>query len=106
MAAFISDEELKLKAGDEVVAYVHELRLQVETHKARADAAVINAEQACSLIEQKFLSLTEQFGQLEHEKQQSMATLERRAGELGQAQGKVHKLELDAVSKIFLADFF
>ncbi|CAM6117186.1 unnamed protein product [Calypogeia fissa] len=97
MAAFLTDEELRLRAGDEVVAYVHELRLQVETHKARADAAVINAEQACSLIEQKFLSLTEQFGQLEHEKQQSMATLERRAGELAQEKGKSHKLELDAI---------
>lgn len=98
MATYFSDEELKQRAGEDVVEYVHELRLQVETHKARADAAVINAEQACSLIEQKFLSLTEQFGQLEHEKQQSMATLERRSGELAQAQGKAHKLELDAVS--------
>ncbi|BBN02351.1 nucleoprotein TPR [Marchantia polymorpha subsp. ruderalis] len=97
MAAFLSDDELQRRGGDEVVAYVYELRQQLETHKARADAAVINAEQTCALIEQKFLSLTAQFAQLENEKQQSAATLERRSGELAQAQSQAHKLELDAI---------
>ncbi|BBN12065.1 nucleoprotein TPR [Marchantia polymorpha subsp. ruderalis] len=97
MAAFLSDDELQRRGGDEVVAYVYKLRQQLEIHKAQADAAVINAEQTCVLIEQKFLSLTAQFAQLENEKQQSAATLERRSGELAQAQSQAHKLELDAI---------
>ncbi|KAL3677732.1 hypothetical protein R1sor_020688 [Riccia sorocarpa] len=97
MAPFLSDEELRQRGGDDVVEYVYDLRQQLETHKARADAAVINAEQTCALIEQKFLSLTTQFTQVENEKHQSIATLERRSGELGQAQSQIHKLELDAI---------
>ncbi|KAL2641779.1 hypothetical protein R1flu_009366 [Riccia fluitans] len=97
MAPFLSDEELRQRGGEDVVEFVHDLRQQLETHKARADAAVINAEQTCALIEQKYLSVTAQFSQLENEKQQSIATLERRSGELAQAQSQVHKLELDAI---------
>lgn len=78
-------------------AFIRGLQEQVETHKARADATAINAEQTCALIEQKFLILSGQFSQLENEKEQSFATLERRSTELAQAQGQMHKLEIEAV---------
>lgn len=78
-------------------AFIRGLQEQVETHKARADATAINAEQTCALIEQKFLTLSGQFSQLENEKEQSFATLERRSTELAQAQGQIHKLEIEAV---------
>lgn len=82
-------------------AFVRALQEQVETQKARADATAINAEQTCALIEQKFLILSGQFSQLENEKEQSFATLERRSTELAQAQGQIHKLEIEAVRPHF-----
>lgn len=103
MPLFMTDSELEVERGNvEAVVvkadgFIRALQEQVETHKARADAAAINAEQTCALIEQKFLILSGQFSQLENEKEQSFATLERRSTELAQAQGQIHKLEIEAV---------
>lgn len=103
MPLFMSDSELEKERGNlEAVvfkadAFIRGLQEQVETHKARADATAINAEQTCALIEQKFLILSGQFSQLENEKEQSFATLERRSTELAQAQGQIHKLEIEAI---------
>jgi len=103
MPLFMSDAELEREGGDVSVVvsraevYIRELQQQVETHKARADAAAINAEQTCALIEQKFLALTAQFSLLENEKEQTVATMERRSTELAQVQAQMHKLEIEAV---------
>lgn len=108
MVLFMTDSELEREGGNvEAVvakadAFIRGLQEQVETHKARADATAINAEQTCALIEQKFLTLSGQFSQLENEKQQSFATLERRSTELAQAQGQIHKLEIEAVRSLGL----
>lgn len=108
MPLFMSDSELEREQGNvhavvsKADAFIRELQEQLETQKARADAVTINAEQTCSLIEQKFLALSAQFSQLENEKDQSFATLERRSTELAQAQAQIHKLEIEAVrSSIF-----
>ncbi|CAK9875904.1 unnamed protein product [Sphagnum jensenii] len=103
MPLFMSDVELEREGGDVSVVvsraevYIRELQQQVETHKARADAAAINAEQTCALIEQKFLALTAQFSLLENEKEQTVATMERRSTELAQVQAQMHKLEIEAI---------
>jgi nucleoprotein TPR len=103
MPLFMSDAELEREGGDVSVVvsraevYIRELQQQVETHKARADAAAINAEQTCALIEQKFLALTAQFSLLENEKEQTVATMERRSTELAQVQAQMHKLEIEAI---------
>ncbi|CAM6077498.1 unnamed protein product [Sphagnum tenellum] len=103
MPLFMSDAELEREGGDVSVVvsraevYIRELQQQVETHKARADAAAINAEQTCALIEQKFLALTAQFSLLENEKEQTVATMERRSTELAQVHAQMHKLEIEAI---------
>uniref|UniRef100_A0A7I4FVD3 Nucleoprotein TPR/MLP1 domain-containing protein n=1 Tax=Physcomitrium patens TaxID=3218 RepID=A0A7I4FVD3_PHYPA len=103
MPLFMSDSELEREQGNvhavvsKADAFIRELQEQLETQKARADAVTINAEQTCSLIEQKFLALSAQFSQLENEKDQSFATLERRSTELAQAQAQIHKLEIEAI---------
>lgn len=104
MAIFMSQAELERVGTDVGVvvaraeAYIVDLQQQLETQRARADAAAINVEQTCGLIEQKFLSLTDQYAQLEQEKESTTATLERRSTELAQAQAHCHRLELEAVS--------
>jgi len=103
MPLFMTDSEFEKEHVnvDAIVskadAFIKGLQEQVETHKARADATAINAEQTCALIERKFLILSGQFSQLENEKEQSFVTLERRSTELAQAQGQIHKLEIEAV---------
>lgn len=105
MPLFISDSELHSLGSDlpSVVqradSFIHDLLQQLETHKARADAASITAEQSCAIIEQKFLALSSQFKQLEHEKAQLDSALEQRSAELAQAQAQLHKLELESMKK-------
>lgn len=103
MPLFMTDVEFERERGNvnavvtQADVYIRDLQQQLETHKARADAAAINAEQTCALIEQKYLTLTAQFSQVENEKEQSFATLERRSTELAQAQAQIHKLEIEAI---------
>ncbi|GLJ39263.1 hypothetical protein SUGI_0801170 [Cryptomeria japonica] len=104
MPLFISDTELRDSGGDvsfvveKADAFIRELQDEVETCRARADAASITAEQSCALLEQKYISLSGQFTQLENEKVRLTSALDRRATELAQAQAQAHKLELAVVS--------
>ncbi|KAH9316461.1 hypothetical protein KI387_025088, partial [Taxus chinensis] len=103
MPVFISDTELNDLGGDASIivekaeGFIRELQEQLETCNARADAASITAEQSCALLEQKYISLSGQFTQIENEKTQLAAALDKRATELAQAQAQAHKLELRAV---------
>lgn len=105
MPLFISDTELRDSGGDvslvveKADAFIRELQDEVETCRARADAASITAEQSCALLEQKYISLSGQFTQLENEKARLAAALDRRATELAQAQAQTHKLELAVIKK-------
>lgn len=105
MPLFVSDAELQEADNDISVivqkadAYIRELQEQLETSKAQGDATAITAEQNCALLEQKYISLSAQFSQLENEKSQLTAVLDKRATELAQVQAQTHKLELGAIKK-------
>ncbi|KAH9300186.1 hypothetical protein KI387_011769, partial [Taxus chinensis] len=63
-------------------SFIKELQEQLETCNARADAASIMAEQSCARLEQKYISLSGQFTQIENEKMQLTASLDKWATEL------------------------
>lgn len=107
MPLFVSDAELQEAANScnisvivqKADAYIRELQQQLETSKAQGDATAITAEQNCALLEQKYFSLSGQFSQIENEKSQLTAALDKRATELAQVQAQTHKLELGAIKK-------
>lgn len=97
----MSDDELATDAASIVAekadAYIKELRIELETVKAKADAAAITAEQTCSLLEQKYLSLSQEFSALESQNTQLQLSLDDRLAELAQAQAQKHQLHLQFV---------
>lgn len=105
MPLFVSDAELQ-EAGNDIAVivqkadeHIRELQEQLETSKAQGDATAITAEQNCALLEQKYISLSAQFSQIENEKLQLTVALDKRATELAQVQAQTHKLELGAMKK-------
>lgn len=106
MPLFISDEEFSRCSNDAAAvankadAYIRGLLNELETVKAKADASDINAEQNCSLIEQKYLSLTAEFSKLESRVAELQSTLDQRVAELSEAQAKTQQIHLQAVRSI------
>ncbi|XP_024540031.1 nuclear-pore anchor [Selaginella moellendorffii] len=105
MPLFITDEELEQLGGD-VAALCRKAddvfrnqQVQLETEKARADAARINAEQTCALVEQKYVALMDQVARLESEKAQLRLALENKSSEHAAAQARVHQLELELMKR-------
>jgi nucleoprotein TPR len=80
-------------------AFIRELYNQIETVKAQADAAAITAEQTCSLLEQKYVSLTSEFAKLESQNSQLNSTLEQHLSELAQVQSLKHQIHLKSIEK-------
>ncbi|GBG81737.1 hypothetical protein CBR_g33916 [Chara braunii] len=105
MPLFVSDIEYDAVRHDvsAVVARadekVRELLIQVEVQKARADAAAINAEQTCALLEQKYLALAAEQSQLEQDKDQLASSLAERSAELAEAKSQAQQLQLEAVRR-------
>ncbi|GKV46204.1 hypothetical protein SLEP1_g53206 [Rubroshorea leprosula] len=105
MPLFISDEELSQLPNDvgavaeRADAYIRELYAELETAKAKADASAITAEQTCSLLEQKFLSLSGEFGSVQSQNGQLQSSLDERLAELAQAQAQKHQLHLQSIGK-------
>ncbi|GLU08559.1 hypothetical protein SLE2022_254650 [Rubroshorea leprosula] len=105
MPLFISDEELSQLPNDvgavaeRADAYIRELYAELETAKAKADASAITAEQTCSLLEQKFLSLSGEFGSVQSQNAQLQSSLDERLAELAQAQAQKHQLHLQSIGK-------
>lgn len=103
MPLFISDEELRLLAGDTAAvaeradAAIRELRRQVDTARAEADAAAIAAEQTCALLEQRYATLSAEFDRSQAEAAELTAASERRAAELAASQAEIHQLHIQAV---------
>lgn len=103
MPLFISDEELRLLGGDTAAvaeradAAIRELRRQVDTVRAEADAAAIAAEQTCALLEQRYASLSAEFDRSQAEAAELTAAAERRAAELASSQAEIHQLRIQAV---------
>ncbi|KAH9319092.1 hypothetical protein KI387_020861 [Taxus chinensis] len=83
----ITEEPHDLGRDDSIIvekeeSFIKELQEQLETCNARADAASITAEQSCARLEQKYISLSGQFTQIENEKTQLTASLDKWATEL------------------------
>ncbi|XP_062220247.1 nuclear-pore anchor-like [Phragmites australis] len=105
MPLFMSDEEFRLLGGDTAAvaeradAAIRELRRQVDTVRAEADAAAIAAEQTCALLEQRYASLSAEFDRSQAEVAELAASSERRAAELASSQVEIHQLRIQAISK-------
>ncbi|TVU28462.1 hypothetical protein EJB05_19979 [Eragrostis curvula] len=105
MPLFMSDDELRLLGGDTAAvaeradAAIRELRRQVDTVRAEADAAAIAAEQTCALLEQRYASLSAEFDRSQAEVAELAAASERRAAELASSQAEVHQLRIQAIAK-------
>lgn len=85
-------------------AYIRHLQTDFETVKAHADAAAITAEQTCSLLEQKFISLQEEFSKLESQNAHLQKCLDDHVNELAQVQSQKHQLHLQSVFLITYND--
>ncbi|KAK3218786.1 hypothetical protein Dsin_012756 [Dipteronia sinensis] len=105
MPLFISDEELSRLSGDSssvaarADAYIRDIQSQLDTVQARADAASITAEQTCALLEQKYISLSEEFSKLESQHLQLQNSIDQRVQELAQVQAEKHQLHLQLIGK-------
>ncbi|KAG2664368.1 hypothetical protein I3760_16G078800 [Carya illinoinensis] len=105
MPLFLSDEEFSQCAEDAAAvaekadAFIAELYKEVEIVRARADASAITAEQTCSLLEQKYLSLSEEFSKLESQNAQLHSSLDQRLSDLAQVQAQKYQLQLQSIGK-------
>ncbi|XP_043688308.1 nuclear-pore anchor isoform X2 [Telopea speciosissima] len=105
MPLFLSDEEFQWCSHDASLvaekadAFIRDLHRQLETVKAQADASAITAEQTCALLEQKYITLSAEFGKLESQNAQLNAVLEQRLTELAEVQAEKHQLHLKAIAK-------
>ncbi|KAJ4836929.1 hypothetical protein Tsubulata_022036 [Turnera subulata] len=112
MPLFISEDELASHSSDapyvaaKADEFIRALQTELETVRAKADAEAITAEQTCSLLEQKFLSLSADFSRLESEKAQLESSLKDRNAELAQAQTQNHQLQLQLVISTSFASTF
>ncbi|CAK9308499.1 unnamed protein product [Citrullus colocynthis] len=102
---FISDEEFSRHSNDAAFlaekadVFIQGLRSELETVRAEADAASITAEQTCSLLDQKFLSLSAEFSDLQSQNAQLQTTLELRLSELAEVKSQKHQLNLLSIGK-------
>ncbi|KAK4434730.1 Nuclear-pore anchor [Sesamum alatum] len=105
MPLFISEEEFQRCSGDaglvaeKADVFIRELYSQIETVKAEADAASITLEQTCSLIEQKYVSLSAEHSSLQFQHSELNSSLEQRTSELGQLQSEKQQLLLQSIEK-------
>ncbi|KAB1204460.1 Nuclear-pore anchor [Morella rubra] len=105
MPLFLTEEEFARCANDAVAvaekadAFITELNKEVETLRAQADASAITAEQTCSFLEQKYLSLSTEFSKLESQNSQLQSSLDQHLSDLAQVQAQKHQLHLQTIGK-------
>ncbi|KAG6675327.1 hypothetical protein I3842_15G095500 [Carya illinoinensis] len=105
MPLFLSEEEFSLCANDAAAvaekadAFISQLYKEVETARAQADASAITAEQTCSLLEQKYISISAEFSKLESDNAQLHCSLDQRLSDLAQVQAQKHQLHLQSIGK-------
>ncbi|XP_062093054.1 nuclear-pore anchor [Humulus lupulus] len=105
MPLFVSDEEFSrlrhdvVSVADKADSFIRDLRKELDTLRAQADASSITAEQTCSLLEQKYLSLSSDLSQLQSHNNQLQSSLDQRLSELAQVQAQKHQLHLQAIEK-------
>lgn len=107
MPLFVSDEEFSqlrndpVQVADKADAFIRNLYNELETVRAQADASSMTAEQTCSLLEQKYLSLSTDFSELQSRNAQLQSSLDERISELAQVRADKHQLHLQSVSTDF-----
>lgn len=103
MPLFVSDEDFSRHGNDatwvadKADAFIRDLQTELETFRAQNDAASITAEQTCSLLEQKYLSLSDEFSKLESQYAQLQSSLDHRLSEVAELQSQKHQLHLQSV---------
>ncbi|RWW09056.1 hypothetical protein GW17_00027467 [Ensete ventricosum] len=105
MSLFLSDEEFRLLSDDAAAVaeradgVIRDVRCQLDTVRAEADAAAISAEQNCALLEQRYETLSSDLARVRSENAQLSASLEQRLSEIADAQAEKHQLHLKAIAK-------
>ncbi|CAI9773199.1 unnamed protein product [Fraxinus pennsylvanica] len=105
MPLFLSENEFQQCSHDASLvaekadSFIRGLYNQLETVKAEADAASITAEQTCSLLEQKYVSLSAEFSALQSQLTQLNSSVDQRASELQQLQSEKKQLALQSIEK-------
>ncbi|XP_062012161.1 nuclear-pore anchor [Rosa rugosa] len=105
MPLFVSDEEFSGHRDDvawvaeKADAFIRNLYTELDTVKAQNDAASITAEQTCSLLEQKYLSLSDEHSKLESELAQLKSSFDERLSELAEVQSQKYQLNLQSITK-------
>ncbi|KAL6283070.1 hypothetical protein ACE6H2_013999 [Prunus campanulata] len=105
MPLFVSDEDFSRHGNDatwvadKADAFIRDLQTELETFRAQNDAASITAEQTCSLLEQKYLSLSDEFSKLESQYAQLQSSLDHRLSEVAELQSQKHQLHLQSIGK-------
>ncbi|PON44121.1 Nucleoprotein TPR/MLP [Parasponia andersonii] len=105
MPLFASDEDFSrlrhdaVSLADRADAFIRDLQKELDTVRAQADAAAITAEQTCSLLEQKYLSLSSDLSHLQSQNAQLQSSLDHRISELAQVQAQKHQLHLQTIEK-------
>ncbi|KAL9234131.1 hypothetical protein vseg_009035 [Gypsophila vaccaria] len=107
MPSFISDDEfaVMITAGDasavaeKADAFIENLITEIETTKAKADAASITAEQTCSILEQKYLNLSSDYSALESRNSRLESEARERSSEVAKIQSEKHQLYLKFIEK-------
>ncbi|KAL8134769.1 nuclear-pore anchor isoform X1 [Apium graveolens] len=105
MPIFLSDEEFSRCSHDGALvaekadSYIRDLFNQLETVKAQADAASITAEQTCSMLEQKYVSLSGEFSALQSQQSQLQTSFDMRVAEIAQLQADKRQTYLQSIEK-------
>lgn len=103
MPLFITDEDFSRLSGDTTAVaakadtFIRGLLNELDTVRAKADASDINAEQNCSLVEQKYLSLSAEFSKLESHASNLQSSLDQHLRDLSDAQAQNHQFHLQLV---------
>ncbi|KAJ3700618.1 hypothetical protein LUZ61_004323 [Rhynchospora tenuis] len=105
MPLFLTEEEFRALSHDAAAvaeradAVIRDLRRQLDTVKAEADAAAIASEQTCAILEQRYAALSADLDLLRSENAQLAASSERHVSALAEAQAEKHQLHLKAIGK-------
>ncbi|KAM7250664.1 hypothetical protein ACFE04_022547 [Oxalis oulophora] len=105
MPLFITDNELSSLSNnasgvaDKADAYIRQLNAELETVIAQSEAERITSEQTCSLIEHKYVSLSNEYESLHDEKSQLQSSLDERLAELADVKAQNRQLHLQSIEK-------
>ncbi|XP_030471618.2 nuclear-pore anchor isoform X1 [Syzygium oleosum] len=105
MPLFLTDDEFSRCSHDaglvaeKADAFIRNLQRELDSFKAHLDASSITAEQTCSLLEQKYLSLSSDFSHLQSHSLHLQSSLDQRLSDLADLQSQKHHLHLQCMEK-------